>query len=58
MQEVSHKIYECHFLAIPWNMNYYNVTRSRTQKDGDLDQTLMIAFGKERTVPVSKISRK
>ena len=35
-----------------------SMTRSRTQKDGDLDQTLMIAFGKERTVPVSKKSRK
>ena len=34
------------------------VIRSRMQKDGDLDQTLMIAFGKERTVPMSKKSRK
>ena len=33
-----------------------SMTRSRTQKDGDLHQTLMIAFGKERTVPVSKQS--
>ena len=33
-----------------------SVIRSRTEKDGDLGKTLMIAFGKERTVPVSKQS--
>ena len=32
--------------------------RSTMQKDGDLDKTWMIAFGRERTVPVSKKSSK
>lgn len=34
MEEISHKIYECHFLAISWNMNYWNHKNAERRGSG------------------------